>query len=174
MSNLLNPKSQVPEISLPLVGGGEFTLSEAQADNFHILVFYRGVHCPKCQEQLKEIDAEYNDMAVDGFNVVAISMDSEERAEKAKKEWGVKNLPIAYDLDITSAKEFGLFISDAISDSEPDHFSEPGIFVVRPDGTLYAQYIQTSPFGRIPTKQLHNGLKFVVENDYPERGTSTV
>ena len=174
MTQTLTPQSQVPDITLPLVGGGEFDLANAKADNFHILVVYRGVHCPKCKAQLKEIEADFMDLAIDGFNVVAISMDSEERAQRAKDEWEIENLPIAYGLDISTAKAFGLFISDAISDKEPHHFAEPGIFVVRPDGSLYAQYIQNSPFGRVPMKEITGGLKYVVEHDYPVRGTSTV
>ena len=174
MTQTLTPQSRVPDLTLALVGGGEFDLASAQAEKFHILVVYRGVHCPKCQAQLKEIETEFNDLAVDGFSVVALSMDSKDRAQRAKDEWEIETLPIAYGMDISTAKSFGLFISDALSEKEPSHFSEPGIFVVRPDGTLYAQYIQNTPFGRVPIREIASGLKYVAENDYPVRGTSTV
>lgn len=172
MAQLLNPQSKVPALDVPLVGGGKFSVFEASPEKFQILVFYRGKHCPKCQAQLKEIDPMVEDLKSNGFEIVALSMDGKDRAEGAVKDWGLKNLSVGYDLSLLTAKAYGLFISDAISDKEPAHFSEPGVFVIRPDGSLYAEFVQNTPFSRPDIKQLSEGLEFAFKNDYPVRGTS--
>jgi hypothetical protein len=43
--------------------------------------------------------------------------------------------------------------------------------IVRPDGTLYHWSVQTAPFGRAKAAELAGNLKYVIENDYPVRGT---
>ncbi len=172
MPHLIIPKSKMPTIDVPLINGGTFSLADTTAENFQLVVIYRGIHCPKCKAQLQEIDTKMNDILADGMDIVAISMDNEDRAKRAAQEWDIKKLPIGYDLSLRTAKELGLFLSDSISDSEPDYFSEPGLFVVRPDGSLYAQYIQNTPFGRPNLSELLAGMKYATKNDYPARGTS--
>lgn len=172
MTQLINPKSKVPALTVPTVGGGSFSIFEATPENFQIIVAYRGKHCPKCKAQLQDIDPMVDDLKSRGFDVVAISMDSEERANDTVKEWDLKNLTVGYDLSLLTAKAYGLFISDAISDKEPKLFSEPGVFVVKPDGTLYAEFVQNTPFSRPDMKELASGLEYAVKNDYPVRGTS--
>jgi peroxiredoxin len=172
MPNLITPRSRIPNIEVPLVEGGTFNMSEASPENFQIIIAYRGYHCPKCKLQLEALAPMVADLRADGHDVVAVSMDSEERAKKVKDEWDVDDLPIAHSLELLDAKSLGLFISNAISENEPQIFSEPGIFVVRPDGTLYAEIIQNTPFGRPDLADLVDGLNYAVKNDYPERGTS--
>lgn len=174
MPTLIHPQSRMPDLDLPLVSGGHFDIADARPEKFLLMVFYRGLHCPKCEAQLKAIDAQYDKLTSEGYEIVAISMDSQERAEKTKDEWDIRTLPLAYNLPLLSAKAYGLFISDGRPDSdEPKIFSEPALFVVKPDRSLYAQYVQNTPFGRPPLDDIVEGLEFVLENDYPTRGTST-
>lgn len=172
MPNLITPKSKIPSIELPMIGGGIFNMAEASPDSFQIIVAYRGVHCPKCKTQLRTIDAMVADIRADGHDIIAVSMDSEDRAQRAHDDWGIDELPIAHSLELLDAKSLGLFISNSISEGEPQIFSEPGVFVMRPDGKLYAQIVQNTPFGRPDMKDLIAGLNYAVENDYPTRGTS--
>ena len=53
---------------------------------------------------------------------------------------------------------------------EPPLFSEPGLFLVRPDGTLYFGSVQTMPFARPSFAEIQGALDFVLANDYPARG----
>ncbi len=53
---------------------------------------------------------------------------------------------------------------------EPALFSEPGVFLVRPDGTLYWASVQTMPFARPHFKEVLSALDFVIKADYPARG----
>ncbi|MDG2003485.1 MAG: AhpC/TSA family protein, partial [Novosphingobium sp.] len=76
-----------------------------------------------------------------------------------------------YDLSEGEARSFGLYISSAISEKEPERFSEPGLLVVNPDNTLYFASIQTSPFTRPPLAELIQGMRYAKEHGYPARGT---
>jgi hypothetical protein len=58
----------------------------------------------------------------------------------------------------------------SIGFDEPALFSEPGLFVIRPDGTLYFGAVQTMPFARPAFGDILKALDFVIANDYPARG----
>jgi hypothetical protein len=53
---------------------------------------------------------------------------------------------------------------------EPALFSEPAIYLVRPDGTLYFGSVQTMPFARPHFSDILTAIDFVVKNKYPARG----
>nr|NIR90840.1 AhpC/TSA family protein [Gammaproteobacteria bacterium]NIU06316.1 AhpC/TSA family protein [Gammaproteobacteria bacterium]NIV52881.1 AhpC/TSA family protein [Gammaproteobacteria bacterium]NIX87589.1 AhpC/TSA family protein [Gammaproteobacteria bacterium] len=53
---------------------------------------------------------------------------------------------------------------------EPALFSEPALYLVRPDGTLYFGTVQTMPFARPRFADILQALDFVIKNDYPARG----
>ena len=105
-----------------------------------------------------------------GIQVVAVSTNTSELAERTVADWKIDKLTIGYGLGLEEADRWGLFVSSSASDAEPDYFTEPGIFVVRPDGTLYASIVQTMPFSRPPGSTLLKMLEWVIENDYPARG----
>lgn len=52
-------------------------------------------------------------------------------------------------------------------------FSEPGVLIVRPDGTLYCGSTQTMPFARPSFQDLLGAIDFAVAKDYPARGEYT-
>ncbi len=167
----MKPNTQVPDLNLRLINDTEWTLKSQRPDAFTLLVFYRGLHCPVCKKQLQEI-AEHLDKLVErGVYVTAISMDTEKRAKKAGEEWNIPNLPVAYNLTQEQAKSYGLYLSKAISDKEPDVFSEPGMFLIKPDGTLYFSSVQNAPFTRPAMSDLINAIDFIKKEDYPARGT---
>ena len=107
--------------------------------------------------------------------VTAISTDDEQRASSTKREWGLDRLDIAYGLSLAQARKWGLYISahlgtTSIGVEEPHRFNEPGLFLVRPDMTLYYTSVQSSPFARPSFSDLLKAVDFVVANDYPARG----
>lgn len=76
------------------------------------------------------------------------------------------------------AREWGLYISTSrgmtsIGIEEPARFSEPGVFLVRPDGTLYYGAVQTMPFARPHFDELLAAIDFALAKDYPARGEYT-
>jgi hypothetical protein len=57
--------------------------------------------------------------------------------------------------------------------AEPALFSEPALYLVRPDGTLYFGTTQTMPFARPHFGDVLTALDFVIAKDYPARGEVT-
>ncbi|WP_321323848.1 peroxiredoxin-like family protein [uncultured Parasphingorhabdus sp.] len=170
MPNIL-PTQTVPDFTVPLIDGGQFQLSQRLGENFTLLLFYRGVHCPICKMQLRDLQRKLGDFAERGITVVAISMDSKERAEKSVEEWGIDDLLLGYGLGEDLARDMGLYVSSGRPGSkEPSIFSEPAMLLVRPDQTLYFASIQSMPFTRPPLDELLKGIDFALENDYPARG----
>lgn len=167
---MIKPQTQVPSLSVKTVGGPDWTLGEQNPEHFTFVFFYRGLHCPICHKYLKSIDRKLDELSALGIAAVAISSDSEERATRSKQEWGLENITVGYGLSIDDARTWGLYISKAIKPDEPEVFSEPGLFIVRQDGELYAASIQTMPFTRPGIDELIGGFKYIISNGYPGRG----
>lgn len=168
---MLKPRQPVPELDVPLVGGGRWRLAEQHPDRFTLVVFYRGVHCPMCKAHITELDALVDKFAEVGVtSVLAVSGDDAARAQRAVDEWAVTRVPVGYELSLDSMRAWGLHVSKAIKEGQPNEFSEPGLFLIRPDGTLYA-VVQTSfPFLRPHLDEVVDTIRWVNENDYPARG----
>lgn len=171
----LVPRQAVPDLTVSLVGGGTWALSSSAAKNFTMVVFYRGLHCPICKNYLNELQnnlAKFNER---GVEVIVVSSDTEERATEAKSSWGLDQLTFGHSLDLNLAREWGLYVSAGVGKTsigveEPALFSEPGLFLVRPDGTLYFGAVQTMPFARPHFADLIPSLDFVLKANYPARG----
>ena len=99
-----------------------------------------------------------------------LSVNDRELAERTSTEWHNKKVPLGYGLSIETARAWGLYVSNGVNDKEPTQFVEPGLFVIRPDGTLYASSLQTMPFARPHTETLLKSLDWILQNDYPARG----
>ena len=88
---------------------------------------------------------------------------------------GSTELRLAYDLDISKAKEWDLFISKgrgktSVGVDELDFFPEPGLFLIKPDKTIFSAYIQSMPFARPQFEDIINSLNFIIDKKYPARG----
>ena len=174
----LVPRQPVPPLATPLVGGGRFDIATEKPERFSFIVFYRGLHCPICRTQMGDLESKLPEFAKRGVSVVAVSSDAAERAERAKREWKLPTLRVGYGLDLRVARAWGLYISTSrgmtsTGVEEPSLFSEPGLFLVRPDRTLYFASVQTMPFARPHFADILGALDFVIAKDYPARGEVT-
>lgn len=171
---MLKTDAPAPALSVPTLGGGRFVLADAKPEHFTLVLFYRGLHCPLCRKQMEEdVVPNLGALRATGVDAVAVSMDSRERAEKQKTDgWGFGDLPVGYAMPESTAREWGLYISEARPGStEPPVFSEPAMTLVRPDGRVYAHWQQSVPFARPKMGDLLAGLGFIIDKDYPARGT---
>jgi len=175
---MLMPRQKTPDLKLPTLGGGEFDLSAENSERGTIVCFYRGLHCPICATYLAELEKLLGDFAERGVGAIAVSSDGEERAAQMAEKINAKGLRFAYDLPLQTARDWGLYISTSrgktsIGIEEPALFSEPGLFLVRPDQTLFYGAAQTMPFVRPHFRELIPALDFAIANDYPARGEYT-
>jgi peroxiredoxin len=174
----LTPRQPVPALSVPLVGGGQFVLADHPAERFNLIVFYRGLHCPICAKYLIELERLMPEFAQRGVHAVAISSDSAERAQAMADKVQAQHLKFGFDLPLATARQWGLYISTSrgqtsIGIEEPALFSEPGVFLVQPEGTLYYGATQTMPFARPSFQDLLGAIDFAIAKNYPARGEYT-
>jgi peroxiredoxin len=174
----LIPRQVVPDLTVPLVGGGHWTLANQTPDQFTLIVVYRGLHCPICSHYLADLKRKVDNFQSRGVDVFVLSSDDAERADQAKEEWELNELKMGYGLTLEKAREWGLYISSGRGKTsagieEPSLFVEPGIFLVRPDQTLYFATVQTMPFARPSFGDILKAIDFVVAKDYPARGEVT-
>lgn len=171
----LVPRQPVPDLTVPVVDGGTWSIREAKGDPFTMVVVYRGLHCPICKKYLNDLQSKLPEFEKRGVEVLVVSSDDGERAKKAKAEWGLSELTIGYGMDLETARRWGLYVSTSngvtsAGVEEPAMFAEPGIFMVRPDRTLYFASTQTMPFARPRFEDILPALDFVIAKNYPARG----
>lgn len=176
--DVLLPRYPVPALNVPLIGGGRFVLGAVPAGHFDLVVFYRGLHCPICAKYLMELERLAPEFASRGVQILAVSSDDAERGREMAEKVKASGLKFAYGLSLKSARQWGLYISagrgkTSIGIEEPALFSEPGVFLVRPDGTLYYGAVQTMPFARPQFQDLLGAIDFAIAKDYPARGEYT-
>ena len=79
MPALLQAGKPMPEITLPVVGGGEVTVGKnLTAGRYTLFSFYRGLFCPLCKKYNAEIEAQLAELDTLGVDVVYVSMASKE------------------------------------------------------------------------------------------------
>ncbi|MEK0162892.1 peroxiredoxin-like family protein [Phaeobacter sp. JH20_36] len=172
---MLMPRQPTPDLTLPTLDHGPFDLSREDSQRGTVICFYRGLHCPICANYLKELEKRVADFASRGVNCIAVSSDGEERTRAMAEKIEAKNLRFGYDLPLNVARQWGLYLSTSrgktsIGIEEPALFSEPGLFMVTPEQTLYYGSVQTMPFVRPHFSELVSALDFAIANDYPARG----
>lgn len=175
---MLIPRQKTPNLSVETLNQGTFDLSSVQSERGVVICFYRGLHCPICANYLKELEKLTPAFEERGIKTIAISSDGLERTQAMAEKIEAKNLSFGYDLSLEKAKEWGLYISTSrgktsIGIEEPALFSEPGLFLVTPEQTLYYGSVQTMPFVRPHFSELVGALDFAIANDYPARGEYT-
>ena len=168
MSEKMAAGAAFPNVSFAAVGGKRVEpMSDA---GWRLLVIYRGAHCPICKSYLKTLNGMLNDFAQANITVYTISADPQERAEKEASEEGW-TFPVGYDFTPEQMRRLGVYVSSPRSPQETDRpFAEPALFVINADGNAQIIDISNAPFARPDLKMLLNGLKFVMEKDYPIRG----
>jgi peroxiredoxin len=172
---MLKPRKPVPALEFDTVDGGRWSLAAQKPQNFTMVVFYRGLHCPVCRRYTTELNGMIGEFDKRGVSTVITSTDSKERAAEAKEKWGLLNLTVGYGVSIDKAREWGLYISTSrgvtsAGVEEPPLFAEPGLFLVKPDGTLYWANISTMPFARPHFSDIAGAVDFATSKNYPARG----
>lgn len=175
---MLFPRQTAPTLVLETLAHGSFDLSAQSPERFTLLCFYRGLHCPICANYLRELERLTPEFATRGVETIAVSSDGAERAALMAEKVGASRLRIGYGLSLSDARDWGLYISasrgkTSIGIEEPALFSEPGVFLLRPDRTVYYLSVQSMPFVRPNFSEMVQALDFVIKNDYPARGEHT-
>ncbi len=167
----LIPGSKAPELDVPLLAGGRWRLSEQKPEKFTLIHVFRGVHCTFCQPEVEKLQTMMAGFAEIGVSLLSLSMDSRERAERARDEWNFDSLPFAYGLTEEQARSWGLFLSPRVKDKEPELFAEPAAFLVNAEGLLHAEFQSSVPWMRMDLDTFYRGIQVAMQRGTPPRGT---
>lgn len=175
---MLMPRQKTPDLALETLDHGRFDLASENTERGTVVCFYRGLHCPICAKYLIELEKTADAFAERGVSVVAVSSDDADRARQMADKISADTLRVAYGLSLAKAREWGLYLSagrgkTSIGIEEPALFSEPGLFLVSSDQSLYYGSVQTMPFVRPHFSELIGALDFAIPNNYPARGEYT-
>lgn len=175
---MLIPRQKTPDLKLETLNHGTFDLASESSERGTVICFYRGLHCPICANYLKEFEKLVPAFAERGVTSIAISSDGKERTVDMAERVGAMELRFGYGLDLAKAREWGLYISTgrgktSIGIEEPKLFSEPGLFLITPEQSLYYGSVQTMPFVRPHFSELVAALDFAIDRNYPARGEYT-
>jgi peroxiredoxin len=158
------PEDTMPAIEAHLAGGGEWRLAEEHPARLALLVFYCGLHCPICRKWLGTLERVVPRFVEHGVSVIALSCDSREEAERAKRDWKLAQLRVGYGVQPEDARKAGVYMSE----DEGRLFSEPAVLAVKPgEGTLYAAWAQSQPHARPRFTDLLSAVESMLAHGLP-------
>ncbi|MDJ0637667.1 MAG: redoxin domain-containing protein [Paracoccaceae bacterium] len=164
------PGATLAPMRIPRLGGGTLEVG-GERENWTLLVVYRGKHCPRCKAYLNILEGKSPDWIDAGFDIAVVSADPEEKTAADVAEFGW-TFPLGYGLTEDQMHTLGLYVTEPLSPDETDRrFAEPGVFVLRPDGSLVLVAISNGPSARPDLAALLDGMIFTKVNDRPPRGT---
>jgi len=173
------PTDTMPAIDARLAGGGRWALAREKPEKLALLAFYRGIFCPVCRVWLGELDRLVPEFDRRGVSVIALTCDKKDAAERVVAEWNLRDLRVGYALDPEDARRAGLYISEGrginpvSNEKEPMLFTEPAVLLVRPEGELYAAWIQSTPYARPHLADVLVAVEKFVQGDLPDpRGSA--
>ena len=173
------PGDTMPAIDARIANGDRWSLAQDKPAKLSLLAFYRGIFCPICRVWIADLDRLVPEFEKRGVSVIALSCDRKDGAEKAVKDWGLKNLRVGYKLDIDDARRAGLYISEGrgvnpgSGEKETLFFAEPALLLVRPEGELYAAWIQSTPYARVHIAEVLTAVDNFLARNLPEpRGSA--
>jgi len=141
----------IPDVTLRTVEDKEVHLRKLIADKPAVLVFYRGGWCPFCNVHLQSLSGIKDDLAREGVQLIAISMDQpsklRETLQKDKLDYTLLS-----DSDASAVQAFGISfkVSDATLEKMKTHgvdldaatgnsdhiLPHPAVFVVNTTGII--------------------------------------
>lgn len=163
--------NSAPALEIKTLDERIWKLADQTPENYSMIVFYRGLHCPVCEQYITELAQKLEAFTQLGVSIIAISGDPLDKAKQFQEKTNLQPDKIGYGLARDDMRRWGLYMSQGHFDSEPDLFSEPAVFLIKPDGQLYFANIGTHPFSRVGFDFLLEGLEYVISKDYPFRGT---
>lgn len=171
MTRKLHPGEPMPELEIDRLGGGRIKVGGK--GRWQLVVVYRGKHCPICKTYLLELEGLKDEFAKLNTEVVTFSADPQEKAAAHMDELKL-TIPVGYGLTLDQMRTLGLYISNPRDANETDRpFSEPGLFIVNPDGVLQAVDRSNAPWLRPSLAMVVRGIT-TVQTRLPQiRGTAS-
>jgi len=164
------PGDALPQNMFETLNGQAWPQQSTPTQAFRMLVIYRGGQCSFCQKQLSELAQKLPQFTQRNVEVIAVSMDTKERAQQTVESLQLGDLRLGYNLTKVAANKLGLYLSAAKKDTEMPIFSEPAILLISPDNTLFTIWLGSYAFPRQSLDEIITGIDFINEKGTPIRG----
>lgn len=166
---MIRPGGPFPALQFESTTGQSIEIGGPR-ERWQLVVVYRGKHCGRCKPYLDKLESLKPQWQAAGFDIVAISADTMEKAQADVAKFGW-TFPVCHGLGEATMRELALHVSDPASPEETDRrFAEPGVFCLRPDGTVQIMAISNGPSARPDLAELLDGMTFTIEHARPPRG----
>jgi peroxiredoxin len=148
----------IPDVALRTVEDKEVRLRKLVADKPAVLVFYRGGWCPFCNLHLQSLAGIQDDLAKEGVQLIAISMDQPSKLRETMQKDKL-DYTLLSDSDARAVKAFGISykVDDATLEKMKTHnvdldaaagnsnhiLPHPAVFVVNTRGVI--RFVHVNP-----------------------------
>src|SRR5690348_98720 len=140
---LLSPGDTFPELTLTIPGGKTVRVPETFADQYGVMLLYRGSWCPYCNAQLRAFQRAGDTLADAGVSVAALSADDEETTAALIAKLGL-TFPVGYGADAHKVAE----VTGAFVNPDPVYLQSTG-FVLDPEGKVVVSVYSSGAIGRL-------------------------
>lgn len=164
------PGEPMPPLHLRLPSGTNWRTDAARPEALSLIAIYRGGWCDDCRRFLRTLDEAIPQLRALGVAAMAASVDDEQTTQATATAWDITQLPLAGRLEIDQARSWGLYATRLTMQGADRHFIEPGLFLLRPDHSLYALWIATLPSARPEVAWLVETIAYLAERGFPLRG----
>ena len=83
----VRPREQAPPLEVQRLSGGTYVLSEQRPARFSMVVFFRGLHCPVCGSQLRELERGLDELERRGVRGRRRRGETLERTRQLRDAW---------------------------------------------------------------------------------------
>lgn len=166
----LTPGQPVPPLDFLLRNGARSTTDALAPQALSLVAVYRGGWCADCRRFITGLDAAVPDLLNIGIETLALSVDDAEATAQTASDWSIAHLRLGSGLSVDQARGWGLYASRMTMHGAERFCAEPGLFLLRPDHSLYALWLQSLPSARPDVSWLVETLIYLAKAGFPLRG----
>jgi peroxiredoxin len=172
--------STVPNVTVKTVDGSPVSLAALLMQKPTVIVFYRGGWCPYCSRQLAELKTIEEELAAQGYQILAISPESSEKLQSQKLETKFVAQLIS-DESLAAIKAFGIgyYVANdtralykdrmnvelTADDSTRAVLPAPAIFITDTQGQVMFSYVNPNYKVRPSAELILNAAKLVKNSE---------
>ena len=155
---LLNPGDRFPRLTISTTDGQALTLPDTFADDFGVVLFYRGSWCPYCNAQLRAFERSGQALADAGIRVAALSVDDKETTAALVAKHKL-TFPVGYGADAAAVAA----VTGAFVNPDPVYPQSTG-FVLDPAGNVVVSVYSSGAIGRLVPEDVIGLVRYLREH----------
>ena len=148
-----------PDLSVPVVGGGEMLLPRDVAGSYSVILFFRGAWCPYCCAQLAAFARTRESLRSIGVEVVALSVDDEATSSKLVDRLRL-NFPVGFGARASEmSAATGAYVADGSA-----YLQSTG-FVLNKSGEILTAVYSSGAIGRLVPDDVAGFVQYIKSHD---------